>query len=111
MGLANGHLTKSGQSLRFEGYPYNTDPTLASLLSLMPFDTSAPGLGCAKTETCCGAVAWRSQASDVRSFSRESYNMHRLQHRSGWWHPSGAALIIWLTRNWTVDELTPRAFR
>jgi len=35
----------------------------------------------------------------------KSYNMHRLQHRSGWWHPSGAALIIWLTRNWTVDEL------
>jgi hypothetical protein len=22
-----------------------------------------------------------------------------------WWHPSGTALTIWLTRNWTTDEL------
>jgi len=35
----------------------------------------------------------------------QSYNMQRLQHGNGWCHPSGAALIIWLTRNWTVDEL------
>ena len=35
----------------------------------------------------------------------KSYNLENLPHRSGWWHPSGAALIIWLTRNWTVDEL------
>ena len=26
----------------------------------------------AKTQTCCSAVEWRSQASDVRSFSREA---------------------------------------
>src|SRR4029453_3747691 len=33
---------------------------------------SARGLGCVKTQTCCGAVEWRSQASDVLSFSREA---------------------------------------
>jgi hypothetical protein len=32
---------------------------------------SPQGLGCAKTQTCCGAVEWRSQVSDVSSFSRE----------------------------------------
>jgi hypothetical protein len=36
-------------------------------VGLMP----ALGLGCAKTQTCCGAVEWCSQASGVLSFSRE----------------------------------------
>jgi ABC-type uncharacterized transport system substrate-binding protein len=30
------------------------------------------GLGCAKTQTCCGAVEWRSQAPDILTFSREA---------------------------------------
>jgi hypothetical protein len=34
------NLTKSGQRLRFVGYRYNKNATLASLLSLMPFDAS-----------------------------------------------------------------------
>src|SRR5215831_20341230 len=33
---------------------------------------SGMGLGCAKTQACCGAVEWRSQASGVLSFSREA---------------------------------------
>src|SRR5262249_46041747 len=33
-----------------------------------------------------------------------SYNTEHLKDRL-WWHPSGAALTIWLTRNWTTDEL------
>jgi len=33
---------------------------------------SHSGLGCVKTQTCCGAVEWRSQASHVLSFSREA---------------------------------------
>src|SRR5215471_5285775 len=33
---------------------------------------SAAALGRAKTQTCCGDIEWRSQASDVRSFSREA---------------------------------------
>src|SRR5262245_31986170 len=34
--------------------------------------TSVAGLGCVKTQACCGAVEWRSQASDLLSFSREA---------------------------------------
>src|SRR5262245_39269132 len=33
---------------------------------------AAQGLGCVKTQACCGAVEWRSQASDLLSFSREA---------------------------------------
>jgi hypothetical protein len=35
--------------------------------------------------------------------AREHNARHLADH--GWWHPSGAALTIWLTRNWTPDEL------
>ena len=43
---------------------------------------SLVGLGCAKTQTCCGAVEWRSQASDVLSFSREArHSAQPLQRR------------------------------
>jgi hypothetical protein len=34
----------------------------------------------------------------------KSYNTRHLEDRR-WWHPSGAALAIWLTRNWTANEL------
>jgi len=37
-----------------------------------PVTGSGPALGSTKTQTCCGAVEWRSQSSDVRSFSREA---------------------------------------
>ncbi|MEJ1966761.1 MAG: hypothetical protein WDO56_36540 [Gammaproteobacteria bacterium] len=34
------------------------------------------------------------------------YNMSHLRRRETlWWHLSGAALTIWLTRNWTSDEI------
>src|SRR6476620_10762648 len=42
--------------------------TIAALRRAKP----AKGLGRVKTRTCCGAVEWRSQASDVLSFSREA---------------------------------------
>jgi len=29
--------------------------------------------------------------------------------RAVWWHASGAALTIWLTRNWTEDQILARA--
>ena len=34
-----------------------------------------------------------------------SHNADHLADRSVWWHISGAALLIWLTRNWTMEEL------
>jgi len=33
---------------------------------------SAAGPGSVKTQTCCGALEWRSQASNVLTFSREA---------------------------------------
>jgi hypothetical protein len=34
------------------------------------------------------------------------YNAHHLKKRSStWWHLSGAALTIWITRHWTSDEV------
>jgi hypothetical protein len=37
----------------------------------------------------------------------ESHNANSLQDRR-LWHPAGAALTIWLTRNWTTDELVAK---
>jgi hypothetical protein len=38
--------------------------------------------------------------------AREHNTRHLADH--GWWHFSGAALTIWLTRNWTTDELVAK---
>lgn len=38
------------------------------------------------------------------------YNANHLEHRtSTWWHLSGAALTIWITRHWTSDEVLSAA--
>jgi hypothetical protein len=35
-----------------------------------------------------------------------NYNLSHLKKRQAlWWHLSGAALTIWLTRNWTSEEI------
>jgi hypothetical protein len=37
------------------------------------------------------------------------HNATHLKERRGlWWHASGAALTIWLTRNWTTDQLVSK---
>jgi hypothetical protein len=39
-----------------------------------------------------------------------SYNIgHLTDHRAWAWHLSGAALTVWLTRNWTPNELVAKA--
>ena len=39
-----------------------------------------------------------------------SHNLNHLGDRKmAMWHLSGAALTIWLTRNWTLDELIAKA--
>jgi hypothetical protein len=39
-----------------------------------------------------------------------SHNLHHLgDQKMGMWHLSGAALTIWLTRNWTLTELIAKA--
>jgi hypothetical protein len=38
------------------------------------------------------------------------YNAHHLENRSStWWHLSGAALTIWITRHWTSDQVLSAA--
>ena len=38
------------------------------------------------------------------------YNLSHLKYKGmGWWHFSGAALTIWLTRNWTTEQLLSKA--
>jgi hypothetical protein len=39
-----------------------------------------------------------------------NYNgSHLRNHRGIWWHLSGAALTIWVTRNWTTDQIVTAA--
>jgi hypothetical protein len=43
-------------------------------------------------------------------FVARDYNATHLQsQKMGWWHLSGAAMSIWLTRNWTTEQLAIRA--
>lgn len=38
------------------------------------------------------------------------YLMNHQRHKGmGWWHLSGAALTIWLSRNWTSEEILSAA--
>ena len=40
----------------------------------------------------------------------QKYNSKHLKnHKMTWWHLSGAALTIWMTRNWTRDEIVAAA--
>ncbi len=48
-----------------------------------------------------GKVAW---------FVARDYNLTHLNTKNmGVWHLSGAALTVWLTRNWSIDQLLMRA--
>jgi hypothetical protein len=39
-----------------------------------------------------------------------NYNLEHLKYEGMfWWHFSGAALTIWLTRNWTTEQLLSKA--
>ena len=41
----------------------------------------------------------------------KDFNLKHLKgRRSTWWHFSGAALVVWLTRNWSSDQVLARAF-
>lgn len=41
--------------------------------------------------------------------ARDYLLTHRRHKGMGWWHLSGAALAIWLSRNWTSEEILSRA--
>lgn len=57
------------------------------------------------------ADAPTSSGSRVAWFVARNHNTGNLQsNRMLWWHISGAALTIWLTRNWTADQLLAKAY-
>lgn len=41
--------------------------------------------------------------------ARDYLRSHKRYEGMGWWHLSGAALAIWLSRNWTSDEILSAA--
>jgi hypothetical protein len=41
--------------------------------------------------------------------ARDYLVRHKRYKGMGWWHLSGAALAIWLSRNWTSDEILSAA--
>jgi hypothetical protein len=41
--------------------------------------------------------------------ARDYLSTHKRYKGMGWWHLSGAALAIWLSRNWTSEEILSRA--
>jgi hypothetical protein len=41
--------------------------------------------------------------------ARDYLLRHQRYKGMGWWHLSGAALAIWLSRNWTSDEILSAA--
>jgi hypothetical protein len=41
--------------------------------------------------------------------ARDYLVRHKRHKGMGWWHLSGAALAIWLSRNWTSDEILSAA--
>jgi hypothetical protein len=48
--------------------------------------------------------------ADAAWLVARNYNASHLKNRrSIWWHLSGAALTIWITRNWTPDQVLSRA--
>lgn len=46
-------------------------------------------------------VAWRVASAYIYE--------HKRYKGMGWWHLSGAALTIWLTRNWSTEQLLTAA--
>jgi hypothetical protein len=43
--------------------------------------------------------------------ARDYLARHKRFEEMGWWHFSGAALAIWLSRNWTSNEILSAAAR
>ena len=55
-----------------------------------------------------GLLGYREPApgANVAWFVARDHDGRNLTHpRMAWWHLSGAALTIWLTRNWNTNEL------
>lgn len=47
----------------------------------------------------------------VWQIAREHNRKHLWPSKFGIWHTSGAALTVWLTRNWTSDQIVTAAYQ
>jgi hypothetical protein len=55
-------------------------------------------------------VSAEESGADAAWLVARNYNASHLKNRqSVWWHLSGAALTIWITRNWAPDQVLSRA--
>ncbi len=53
-----------------------------------------------------GSLSKRNPGERAAWFVARNHNFTHLgNRRMAWWHVSGAALTIWLTRHWTAEEL------
>ncbi|WP_148714078.1 hypothetical protein [Chitinolyticbacter meiyuanensis] len=57
--------------------------------------------GAAAPECASAKLAWL--------VARRQVSEHRRYDGAGWWHFSGIALTIWLTRHWTEEQLLSKA--
>ena len=57
-----------------------------------------------------GILSGHNSGERAAWFVARNHNMTQLgNRRMVWWHVSGAALTIWLTRHWTAEELICKA--
>jgi hypothetical protein len=51
-----------------------------------------------------------SSGANTAWYVARDYNTSNLRNKKAiWWHVSGAAMTIWLTRHWSADELLAKA--
>jgi len=53
----------------------------------------------------------RKEGTQVAWIVARHHNLVHRQGGNGWWHLSGAALTIWLTRNWTSEQILAGALQ
>ncbi|WP_313704982.1 hypothetical protein [Massilia sp.] len=83
------------QQARGEGTPHIT--------SMTPYSFAAKMLSKTRGRTHPGELVVWWVASDYLL-------KHRRYQGNSWWHLSGAALTIWLSQNWTKEEVLSAAF-
>lgn len=64
-----------------------------------------------ESERSLDNVRARMQADGMANFVVREYNQHSLKaSHTLMWHISGAALTIWLNRNWTAEQILTQAY-
>jgi hypothetical protein len=82
-----------------------SDPVPETLPRLTPHRFIADFVGAARAESFAQPTGLGLTSLVARRYDQD----HVRSRRSLWWHWSGASMAIWLTRNWTLDELLVEA--